>query len=83
MNFFDDECSLDLPRGPEPYGRRYVGRAEVRRGLMTRFETTPDVQYGEIEHFAAGWVGEADEAPRWNPGDFFGERFAAPGARAD
>lgn len=57
MSFFDDECSLDLPRGPEPYGRRYVGRAEVRRGLMTRFETTPDVQYGEIEHFAAGNTG--------------------------
>lgn len=28
-------------------------------------------------------VGAAPEAPRWNDGDFFGERFAAPRARAE
>ncbi len=26
-------------------------------------------------------VAQADERPRWNPGDFFGERFGGPGAR--
>jgi ketosteroid isomerase-like protein len=57
MSFFDDDCSLDLPRGPDPHGRRYVGRDEVRRGLMTRFETTPDVHYDQIEHLAAGNTG--------------------------
>ena len=54
MGFFAEECSLDLPRGPEPHGTRYVGRDEVRRGLMTRLETTPDVHYAEVENFAAG-----------------------------
>lgn len=57
MSFFDDDCSLDLPRGPDPHGIRYVGRDEVRRGLMTRFETTPDVHYGQIENFAVGNTG--------------------------
>lgn len=57
MAVFAEECSLDLPRGPDPHGRRYIGRAEVRRGLMTRFETTPDVHYGEIENFACGNTG--------------------------
>ena len=57
MGFFADDCSLDLPRGPEPHGSRYVGRDAVRRGIMSRFETTPDVHYGEVEHFASGSTG--------------------------
>lgn len=57
MSFFAQDCSLDLPRGPDPHGIRYIGRDEVRRGLMTRFETTPDVNYGEIENFASGITG--------------------------
>ncbi|MCB2115655.1 MAG: nuclear transport factor 2 family protein [Rhodobacteraceae bacterium] len=57
MAFFAQDCSLDLPRGPDPHGTRYIGREEVRRGLMTRFETTPDVHYGEVEHFASGDTG--------------------------
>jgi ketosteroid isomerase-like protein len=57
MGFFAENCSLDLPRGPEPHGTRYVGRDQVRRGIMTRFETTPDVHYGEIENFASGSTG--------------------------
>lgn len=57
MSFFAERCSLDLPRGPEPHGRRFVGRDEVRRGIMTRFENTPDVHYGEVENFACGNTG--------------------------
>lgn len=57
MQFFAEDCSLDLPRGPEPHGTRFVGRDEVRRGILTRFETTPDVHYGEIENFACGSTG--------------------------
>lgn len=57
MGFFAQDCSLDLPRGPEPHGRRFVGRDEVRRGIMTRFETTPDVHYDEVENFASGNTG--------------------------
>jgi ketosteroid isomerase-like protein len=57
MRFFAQDCSLDLPRGPEPHGRRFVGHDEVRRGIMTRFETTPDVYYSEVENFACGSTG--------------------------
>lgn len=57
MGFFAEDCSLDMPRGPEPHGTRYTGRDAVRRGLMTRFETTPDVHYGEVEHLACGSTG--------------------------
>lgn len=57
MACFAEDCTLDLPRGPLPVGSHYEGKAEVRRGIMTRFETTPDVHYGDVEHFVAGDTG--------------------------
>jgi ketosteroid isomerase-like protein len=54
MNFFADDCELLMPRGPEPWGQRYVGKAEVRKGLATRFEGIPDVHYGEVENWVSG-----------------------------
>ncbi len=57
MSYFDPDCSLDMPRGPEPHGSQYKGLDEVRRGLLTRFETTPDVHYGHLEHFVSGDTG--------------------------
>ena len=57
MAFFAEDCSLDLPRGPEPRGSRLAGREAVRRGLTTRVETTPDVHYAEIANFVDGDTG--------------------------
>jgi len=54
MNFVADDCELIMPRGPEPWGQRYVGKAEVRKGLATRFEGIPDVHYGGDEHWVSG-----------------------------
>lgn len=54
MNFFADDCELLMPRGPEPWGQRYVGRTEVRKGLATRFEGIPDVHYKDDEHWVSG-----------------------------
>ena len=53
MAFFAEACSLDMPRGPEPWGARYVGKAAVREGLAARFEGLPDVHYGDDRHDAA------------------------------
>ncbi len=27
MEFFSDDCSFDFPRGPEPWGQRFIGKA--------------------------------------------------------
>jgi ketosteroid isomerase-like protein len=54
MAFFADDCELCLPRGREPWGTRYVGKAAVREGLATRFAGIPDVHYGEDEHWVCG-----------------------------
>jgi ketosteroid isomerase-like protein len=51
MGFFADECVLEMPRGSHPWGSRFEGKQSVREGLATRFESLPDVHYGEAEHF--------------------------------
>ncbi len=51
MEFFTEDCSFDFPRGPEPYGQRFIGKAQVREGLAGRFKGIPDVHYGEDRHW--------------------------------
>jgi ketosteroid isomerase-like protein len=57
MSFFAPDCSLDMPRGTESYGTRFQGIEQVKRGLMGRFESTPDVHYSDVEHFVSGNCG--------------------------
>jgi ketosteroid isomerase-like protein len=51
MTFFSDDCVLEMPRGPKPWGARFEGKQSVRDALATRFEGLPDVHYGNAEHF--------------------------------
>jgi steroid delta-isomerase-like uncharacterized protein len=53
MEFFSDDCSFDFPRGPEPWGQRFVGKAQVREGLSGRFKGIPDVHYGYDSHWVS------------------------------
>ena len=54
MTFFAEDCELDMPRGKEPWGTRYVGKAAVREGLATRFAGLPDARYADDTHWVAG-----------------------------
>ena len=54
MSFFADDCELEMPRGPEPWGRRLQGRDGVREGLASRFAGIPDVHYGDDRHWVSG-----------------------------
>ena len=54
MEFFADDCVFDMPRGPDPWGRRYVGKAQVREGLASRLAGLPDVHYGDDTHWVCG-----------------------------
>jgi ketosteroid isomerase-like protein len=54
IEFFADDCSLDMPRGPDQWGQRHVGKAAVREGLASRFKGLPDVRYSEDRHWASG-----------------------------
>jgi steroid delta-isomerase-like uncharacterized protein len=51
MEFFSEDCSFDFPRGPEPWGQRFIGKAQVREALAGRFKGIPDVHYGEDVHW--------------------------------
>ena len=41
MSYFADDCIFYMPRGARPRGDKYVGKAEVRAGLASRFEGCP------------------------------------------
>ena len=60
MSHFADDCVLETPRGPEPWGRLIVGKDEVRRGLAARFEGIPDVHYSDDNHFACSSRGVSE-----------------------
>jgi ketosteroid isomerase-like protein len=60
MDFFVEDCSLDMPRGPEPWGLRLTGKAAVREGLASRFAGLPDVQYGDDRHWVSGDLGVSE-----------------------
>jgi ketosteroid isomerase-like protein len=54
MEFFTDDCSFDFPRGPEPWGQRFTGKAQVREAIAGRFKGMPDVHYDDEGHWVAG-----------------------------
>ena len=54
MSYFADDCIFDMPRGPHPWGTRYVGKDGVRDGLASRFKGIPDVHYGDDIHWVCG-----------------------------
>ena len=60
MGFMADDCTMDLPRGSDPWGTRVVGKAAVREGLAGRFSGLPDVHYGEDRHWVAGNMGVSE-----------------------
>jgi steroid delta-isomerase-like uncharacterized protein len=54
MSFFTEDCVLDMPRGPEPGGRRLIGKEQVREGIQSRFDGIPDIEYVDDRHFTCG-----------------------------
>ena len=60
MAHFAEEACLDMPRGSKPWGTRFNGKDAVREGLAMRFETTPDVHYGDERHWVSGRMGVSE-----------------------
>lgn len=60
MEFFTDDCSFDLARGPEPFGQRLVGKAAVRAGIAARFAGMPDVHYEADRQWVSGGLGVSE-----------------------
>ena len=47
MSVFTDDCVFESPRGPDPWGHRFVGKEEMREGFAARFSGIPDVRRRE------------------------------------
>jgi ketosteroid isomerase-like protein len=60
MEFFAEDCSMDLPRGPDAWGQRFVGKVAVRGGVASRFAGLPDVHYGDDRHWVSGDLGVSE-----------------------
>ncbi len=60
MEFFVDDCVMDAPRGPDPWGSRLVGKNQVRDGCRSRLEGLPDVHYGNARHWVKGDIGVSE-----------------------
>lgn len=60
MEFFAEDCSLDMPRGAESWGTRVVGKTAVRDALATRFSGLPDVQYTDDRHWVSSDLGVSE-----------------------
>ena len=60
MDYFADDCVFYMPRGAGPRGDRFVGKQEVRAGLVRRFEGIPDVHYGDDRHWVCGDLGVSE-----------------------
>ncbi|MDX6586839.1 MAG: hypothetical protein QOI31_1312 [Solirubrobacterales bacterium] len=77
MEFFTEDCVMEMPRGPAPGGRRLEGKGEVREGIETRFAGIPDINYGNDRH----WVGGDRGVSEWTitGTDTSGDRVAVKG----
>ena len=60
MSYFAEDCVFYMPRGAEPRGDQYQGKAAVRAGLARRFEGIQNVHYGEDRHWACGSFGVSE-----------------------
>ena len=57
---FADDAVFESPKGPGPWGRRFVGKDEIRRAFAGRFSGIPDVRYQQDAHFADGDRGASE-----------------------
>ena len=60
MEFFADDCIMEMPRGPDPWGLRLIGKAQVQEGVASRFQGIPDVHYGDDHHWVCGDFGVSE-----------------------
>ena len=54
LSHFAEDCVFESALGPEPWGRHFTGKEEVRRGFGALFENIPDVHFGDDSSFIAG-----------------------------
>ncbi|WP_454737719.1 nuclear transport factor 2 family protein [Cupriavidus necator] len=64
MGFMADDCAFHGVAGGELLGRSFIGRDEVREGFQLAWQTFPDAQWLDGEHFVAGDRGVSESTFR-------------------
>lgn len=75
MSFMTDDCVFHAVAGPELQGRSFIGRDAVRAGFQLAWQSFPDAQWLDGDHFVAGDRGVSEST-------FVGTR-AADGLRVE
>jgi ketosteroid isomerase-like protein len=60
MGHFADDAVFESPRGPDPWGGRFVGSEAVRGAFAARFSGIPDIRYQHDDHFVDGDRGASE-----------------------
>lgn len=60
LEHFADDAVFEGPKGPDPWGTRFVGKEAVREGFAARFSGIPDVRYRDEGHFVDGDRGASE-----------------------
>ena len=54
MEHIADDAVFDGPRGSDPWGTRFEGKAAIREAFAARFSGIPDVRYQDDTHVVDG-----------------------------
>lgn len=60
LTHFDDDAVFESPRGPDPWGQRFVGKGSIRDAFAGRFSGIPDIRYRDDDHFVDGDRGASE-----------------------
>lgn len=60
MSFMTADCVFHAVAGPELQGRSFVGAEAVRAGFQLAWQTFPDAQWLDGDHFVAGERGVSE-----------------------
>ena len=60
MSMMTPDCVFETSAGPDPCGRRFVGREAVRAAIAEIFASLPDIRFIASRHFSAGDRGASE-----------------------
>ncbi|MFJ4291502.1 nuclear transport factor 2 family protein [Cupriavidus sp. NPDC089707] len=69
MSFMADDCTFHGVAGSELLGRSFIGRDAVREGFQLAWQTFPDAQWVDGEHFVVGDRGVSESTFRGTRAD--------------
>lgn len=56
-SFFTEDGAFHASVGPDPLGRSYIGKDDIRRGVQTFFDRFPEGKFENLKVVVAGDIG--------------------------